>query len=419
MRPARSIVPGRFTQAAVTAVTLLLAVACARGPGRASPSGEQSVVIVSIDGFKPEYLERYHPPHLNALAAAGVRARWMTPVTPTLTFPNHYTLVTGLYPAHHGVVNNRFSDPADGARFLYTDSMHVRQSRWWGGEPIWVTAEKQGMRAGAFFWVGSEAAIQGTRPTFWKRYDDNVSAAARTDSVVAWLSRADTLRVRIALLYFNAVDNAGHDSGPGHPYTGAAVLGIDSAIGRLVGGLRAQGLENRVNVIVVSDHGQAPTAPERVVILDDYFDPAAYESPSITPFLAVTPRNGDVAAGLAAWRRVPHLTVYARDSTPTSWHYRGNPRIPPIVGIWDEGWLGGSREFYARRPPRAHGGDHGYGADTESMRALFIAAGPAFKRGAVVEPFANIHVYNLTCAILGLRAAPNDGSPDSVLSLLR
>jgi predicted AlkP superfamily pyrophosphatase or phosphodiesterase len=415
---ARGSVLARLTTVAVTAITLAVA-ACARGPGRAVPTGEQSVVLISIDGFKPEYLDRYAPPHLTALAASGVRARWMTPVMPTLTFPNHYTIATGLYPAHHGVVNNRFTDPADGARFLYTDSLHVRQSRWWGGEPIWVTAEKQGARAGVFFWVGSEAAIQGVRPTFWRKYDDRVPGAARADSLVAWLTRADSLRVRIGLLYFDAVDDLSHDSGPGHPATGAAVMAVDSAIGRLIGGLREQGLEHRVNIIVVSDHGQAPTSPQRIVYLDDYLDVSAYDAPSVTPFLAVTPRNGDVAAGLAAWRRVPHLTVYPRDSTPAWWRYRGNPRIPPILGVWDEGWLGGTREYYARRPPKAHGGDHGYAADLESMRALFIASGPAFRRGAVVEPFANVHVYNLLCAILGVRPSPNDGSPDSVLTLLR
>lgn len=414
MRAAR-----RHGVAVVTLVAAGFAAACARGAGRTAPAGGQSVVLVSIDGFRSDYLERYAPPHLNALAAAGVRARWLVPSTPTLTFPNHYTIVTGLYPAHHGIVNNRFRDPSDGAQFVYTDSNDVRESRWWGGEPIWVTAEKQGERAGSFFWVGSEAAIQGVRPTFWKKYDDNFSAAARTDSVVDWVTRGDSLRVRVALLYFAIVDHTAHDSGPDNPATRAAVLGIDSAVGRLVGGLREKGLEDRVNVIVVSDHGMSPTSPERTLMLDDYLDPSAYDAASSAPFLALTPRDGNVAAALATLRRVPHLTVYARDSTPEAWHYRANPRIPPVVGVWDDGWLGGTRDFYRRHPPRAHGGEHGYGAETESMRALFVAAGPAFRQGVIAEPFRNIHVYDLMCAILGLRPAPNDGSLDSVRTLLR
>ena len=403
---------------ALIVVATLATAACA-GAGRTSPSGGQTVVMISIDGFRPDYLEWFQPPHLNALAARGVRARWMQPVTPTLTFPNHYTLVTGLYPAHHGIVNNRFTDPADGERFVYTDSNDVKDSRWWGGEPIWVTAERQGMRAGSFFWVGTEAAIQGVRPTFWKKYDDNVAAAARVDSIVNWISRGDSLRVRIALLYFNAVDHTAHDSGPSHPSTRAAVLGIDSAVGRLIGGIREQGMENRVNVIVVSDHGSSPTNPERVVYLDEYVDMAGFDAPSVTPFLAAEPRNGDVAGALAAFRRVPHLTVYPRDSTPAYWHYRGNPRIPSVVGVWDDGWIGGTRDFYRRRPPRAHGAEHGYDVTQESMHALFIAAGPAFRERAVVAPFENVHVYDMLCRILGLRPSPNDGSPDSTRALLR
>ncbi len=141
------------------------------------PSSSQKVVLISIDGFRADYLETIRPPHLLALAARGVRARWLVSATPTLTFPNHYTIATGLYPAHHGIVNNHFRDPADGAWFHYNDSLLVRQSRWWGGEPLWVTAEKQGMHAGAFFWVGSEAAIEGVRPTFYKAYSERPTGA--------------------------------------------------------------------------------------------------------------------------------------------------------------------------------------------------------------------------------------------------
>ncbi len=415
-----SIPVNRFAvRAAVIGVTTLTVGACARhAAGAAAPSGGQSVVIVSIDGFRADYLDTMDPPHLRALAAAGVRARWLQPAMPTLTFPNHYTIVTGLYPAHHGIVNNHIADP-DGAWFHYNDSLEVRESRWWEGEPIWVTAERQGLRTGAFFWVGSEAAIEGVRPTFYKHYDERVPGAARVDTVLAWLARADTLRVRLALLYFSAVDHAAHDSGPGSPDARGAVMGVDSAIGRLVGGIAALGLADRVNVIVVSDHGMAPTNAQRVVVLDDYLDPSAFEVASISPFLALRPKNGNVPAALAALRRVPHLAVFPRDSTPERWHYRGNPRIADIVGVLDEGWVAGTREYFARRPPRAHGGEHGYDENAPSMRALFVAAGPAFRRGALAAPFGNVHLYDLVCAILGLTPAPNDGSLDSVRTLLR
>lgn len=397
----------------------LVLASCAHAPRTThnAPSAQQSVVLISIDGFRADYLETIRPPHLLELAARGVRARWLQPATPTLTFPNHYTIATGLYPAHHGIVNNHFRDPSDGAWFHYNDSLLVRQSRWWGGEPLWVTAEKQGMHAGAYFWVGSEAAIEGVRPTFYKAFSERPTGAERADTILAWLTRGDSLQVRLALLYFSAVDHNAHDSGPASPEVRAAVLGVDSAIGRLVGGIRAAGLEDRVNIIVVSDHGMAPTDTNHVVVVDDYVDPSKYEVATASPFLAVRPLDGDTIAALAAIRRMPHVRVYPRDSVPAYWHYTGNPRIPPILGVFDDGWVANTRDFFRRHPPRKHGGEHGYDVTDPNMHALFVAAGPAFRHDKVVPAFGNIHIYDLVCRILGVAPAPNDGSPDSTRSL--
>jgi predicted AlkP superfamily pyrophosphatase or phosphodiesterase len=402
---------------AATSFALILA-ACSHAPRTASPAASQSVVLISIDGFRADYLDQYAPPHLLDIARRGVRARWLQPATPTLTFPNHYSIATGLYPAHHGIVNNHFRDPVDSAWFHYNDSMLVRQSRWWGGEPLWVTAEKQGVRAGSYFWVGSEASIEGVRPTFSKHFRELPPGAERADTVLAWLTRPDSLRVRLALLYFSAVDHMAHDSGPGSPAVHAAILGVDSAIGRLVGGIEAAGLGDRVNVIVVSDHGMAPTDSAHAIVVDDYIDPARYEAASLSPFLAVRPLDGNIPAALAALRRIPHLTVFPIDSTPAYWHYRSNPRMAPIVGVFDQGWVANTRDFFRRHPPRKHGGEHGYDVSVPAMHALFVAEGPAFRHGHLVPPFGNIHVYDLICRILGLAPAPNDGSPDSTRALL-
>jgi predicted AlkP superfamily pyrophosphatase or phosphodiesterase len=375
---------------------------------------QQSVVLVSIDAFKAEYLDSFPLPNLRALAARGVRARWMQPSTPTLTFPNHYTVVTGLHPAKHGIVNNTMVDPADGARFSLGDTLAVTNSRWWEGEPIWVTAERQGVRAASFFWPGSEAEIGGHRPTFWKRYDDPFPNAARVDTVLTWLSRTDSLRPRMITMYFSIVDHEGHEHGPWSREARAAAIAVDSVIGRLMQGIERRGLSTTVNVVVVADHGMAHTPPESHVVLDDYFPPDSLEVVTLSPFLSATPRNGDVASAIARLRRVPHLAVFHRDSTPAHWHYRGHPRIPPIVGVMDEGWTLTAR---GRRPGPA--GSHGFDAMSPSMRASFIAAGPAIVRGRVIAPFSNIHVYELLAAILGVRPAPNDGSLDSLRVILR
>lgn len=404
---------------AVTAVTLLLVAACGRRVDTPSPAGEQSVVLLSIDGFRSEYLDRYAAPHLRALAHAGVRARWMEPSFPVLTFPNHYTIVTGLTPAQHGIVSNTMVDPQDGARFRMNDTVQIRRSAWWGGEPVWVTAEQQGVRAASYFWPGSEATIRGHWPTFWKPYEEDVPLAARVDTVLAWLTRPDSLRPRFITVYFSTVDHEGHDSGPESDAVRAAVLSVDSAVGRLVGGLAAEGLSSRVNLVVVSDHGMAETSPDRLVYLDDYIERNRVDALSLGAFIAVNPRDGDTTGLLRALRTAPHLQVYLRDSTPDRWRYRGNPRIPAIIGVPDEGWLLTTRAARAAvRDPRV-GGAHGYLTSDTSMHALFIASGPAFRRGAMVAPFRNVHVYELLCAVLGLRPAPNDGSLDSVRTLLR
>jgi predicted AlkP superfamily pyrophosphatase or phosphodiesterase len=404
---------------AVTAVTLLVAAACARSVGTPAPAGEQSVVLVSIDGFRSEYLDRYAAPHLRALAAAGVRARWMEPSFPVLTFPNHYTIVTGLTPAHHGIVNNTMVDPHDGARFRMSDSVQVRRSVWWGGEPLWVTAEQQGMHAASYFWPGSEANIKGVRPTFWQRYDEEVPLAARVDAVLGWLTRTDTRRPRFVTLYFSTVDHAGHDAGPASDAVRAAVLAVDSAVGRLVGGLAALGLSDRVNLVVLSDHGMAETSPDRLVYLDDLVERNSVDTVGLGAFIAINPRSGDTTGLLRSLRAAPHLHVYPRDSTPESWRYRDNPRIPAIIGVPDEGWLLTTRAAQAAVRNPGTKGAHGFLPTDSSMHALFIASGPAFRRGASVAPFRNVHVYELLCAVLGLQPAPNDGSLDSVRAILR
>jgi predicted AlkP superfamily pyrophosphatase or phosphodiesterase len=372
------------------------------------------VVLVSLDGFRADYLTSFPVENLRALAARGVRARWMQPSMPTLTFPNHYTMVTGLYPEHHGIVNNVMVDPGDQMQFSYKDSISDGSSRWWGGEPIWSTAEKQGVHSASFFWPGSEAEIAGKRPTFWKKYQESFPNAARVDTVLAWLSRNDALRPHFVSLYFSLVDHAGHDFGPWSPQTRNAAITADSMVGRLVEGVAGLGLTDSVDIVVVADHGMAPTPETHKVVLDDHMPPALLEIIQLSPFLAANARNGDVKAALAALRHVPHLMVFEKDSTPARWHYRDHRRIPQIVGVMDEGY---ELWIHGRSPPKL--GDHGFDNIAPSMHALFVAAGPAFKSGVVAEPFQNIHIYDLLCTILGLRSAPNDGKIDSVKALLR
>src|SRR5688572_24332321 len=229
-----------------------------------------TVILISLDGFRYDYLDKFKPPTLNRLAREGVRAKWMIPSFPTKTFPNHYAIATGLYPAHHGIVENNVFD--NGVIFKIDDRKQVQQSRWWWGEPIWVTAEKQGQIAGSYFFVGSEAEIGGERPTFWRTYNGKVPPEMRIDKALAWFDLPVEKRPTLITLYFSDTDDPGHEFGPDAEETAYAVLDVDRYLARLVEGLKRRGIERRVNIIIVSDHGMASRDQRNAIVMDDYFD---------------------------------------------------------------------------------------------------------------------------------------------------
>ena len=374
--------------------------------------------MVALDGFHPEYLTREPSRHLRRMAQEGVRARWMIPVFPTLTFPNFYSIATGLYPEHHGIVSNTIQDSVLG-RFTLRDTGAVRDPRWWGGEPIWVTAVKQGTRAATYFWPGSEAPVGGVRPTYYKSYDARVPNTERVRQVLEWLSLSPDSAPALVTLYMNDVDDAGHEFGPNSPETDSAIARVDSAVGALRSGLAERGLDRRVNLVIVSDHGMAELKPGRLIYLEDYLDTATVEVVDLGPVVSLSGRAGNDEE---VYRRLkgahPHLRVYRREEVPDRYHYRAHPRIQPIIGIADEGWMVTTRGRAASRGPGLPRGHHGYPPDVASMRALFLARGPAFARGVRVGPFENIHIYSLLAHILGLTPAPTDGSLSSIKSVL-
>jgi predicted AlkP superfamily pyrophosphatase or phosphodiesterase len=391
---------------------LLLLAGCVGRPASTGPR-PRTVVLVSLDGFRPDDLERPGAVRLRGLAAHGVRARWLRPVAPALTFPNHYTIVTGLYPAHHGIVGNSMRDPSIERPFSLGDPLAVRDPRWWGGEPIWVTAERQGLRTAAFFWPGTEAPIDDRHPTWYRRYDSAVPNRERVDQALSWLRLPTDSAPALVLLYFGDVDQAGHAFGPESPQVDSAVARVDTALGRLQDGLAASGLADSVDLLVVSDHGMASVAPDHLIFLDDYLDPATVEVPEWAPMLPLRPRDGDVERVYHALAgRNPHLTVYRRQDLPPRFHYDSTPRTAPLVALADEGWLITTHERAKIGPsPR---GMHGYDPDLPSMRAIFLARGPSFPAGMVVPGFENVHLYPLLAALLAVRPVAEDGRLDSL-----
>jgi predicted AlkP superfamily pyrophosphatase or phosphodiesterase len=338
---------------------------------------------------------------------------------PTLTFPNHYSIATGLRPEHHGIVNNRFFDPALQASFAYKSHECGVDGRWWGGEPIWITAVKQGRRSGCLFWPGSEAEIAGARPTYYRTFDDSLTSAQRVDGLLGWLKLPADQRPSFCTLYLDAVDHAGHDFGPDAPETAAAVREVDAALDRLCVGLEARGLRAAANLVIVSDHGMTAVAPARTVFLEELIDLATVQVDFLGTQAGLRPVKGtpeDLAARLRRVLPAP-LHVYLRSEVPERFHYRDSARIPPVLVFADEGWEITVRSVYERRKS-VERGDHGFDNLLPSMGATFIANGPAFRRGVVLPPFENVEVYNLLCAVLGLRPAPNDGDDRLVRAAL-
>lgn len=417
------IMPMSMFRAAALAALLASLAACGlatHSPRAPGPAAEERpyLLLVSIDGFRADYLELGLTPNLQRLAGNGVRAQWMTPSYPSLTFPNHYTVVTGLRPDHHGVVHNTMSDAGLGD-FRIRDRDAVGNGAWWGGEPIWVGAEKAGLATAAMFWVGSEAPVQGVRPGRWSQFDSEVAIDERVDRVLGWLSEPPATRPRLATLYFEHLDSAGHGNGPHAPETLEVLGRMDAAIGRLVDGLAARGLADQVDLVVVSDHGMAEVPAGQVIAVEDMVDPADAELVSAGQSVGFAPRTGRVeAAETRLLGRHGNYECWRRDELPERWEYGTHPRVPPVVCQMDEGWDALPREYAGRAAERTRG-SHGFDPALPSMRAIFIADGPSFADGKVVPAIDNVDVYPLLARLLGIEPAPNDGDPEALLPALR
>lgn len=394
-------------------------------PPTAAAAGAAAVVattpkllLVSIDGLRADMLDRGITPNLSRIAHDGVRARWMTPSYPSLTFPNHYTLVTGLRPNHHGIIHNSMQEEVLG-RFQVNLPEAVTDSRWWGGEPIWVGAEKAGLRSATWSWPGSEAAIQGVRPSQWRVYSPDVPLADRVDDVLRWVGDDGPDAPRLVTLYMEQVDKAGHHYGPDSPEYAAAIVQVDTAIGRLLDGLAARGLDGSTNLIVVSDHGMAQVPDGQTIAVEDMVDPAIASNVSTGQSIGFAPLPGKQAAAEAILLGAhANYDCWTRQTLPARWEYGSNPRIPQIICQMHEGWNALTRERLAERKPGDRG-SHGYDNALPSMRAIFIARGPSFKQGATLPGFDNVDLYPLMTRLLGIPAAPNDGNPETLVPALK
>jgi predicted AlkP superfamily pyrophosphatase or phosphodiesterase len=405
-------------------ILLLVATGCAtapashpRGPDGFATAGKSHVILVSFDGFRADYLDRYPTPGFERVMRAGTRAKALLPVFPTKTFPNHFTLVTGLYTEHHGIVANSFWDPARRQTYALGDQETVTDGTWYRGEPIWVTAEKQGVKAACFFWPGSEAEIGGVRPTYWNTYDHDIPNAERVDRVLEWLRLPELARPRMITLYFSDVDSASHEFAPLTPGTATAVNEVDAALVRLLDGLRSVPVRDDVYLVLVSDHGMAETGLDRITALNTLIDTRDMTIADAGPTANLHIPGG--AARAAQVRdelnaKLNHGRAYLRSEVPERLHYRADPRIGDVVVIMDEHYMV-SRERRDRPPA----GMHGWDPAVPSMHGIFLVSGPGIPGGATVGPVEAIDVYPFLAELLGITPAKRiDGRPGRIRQAL-
>ncbi|KAI6679615.1 hypothetical protein NL676_033496 [Syzygium grande] len=384
------------------------------------------VLLISSDGFRFGYQFKTPTPNIGRLIANGTEAEaGLIPVFPTLTFPNHYSIVTGLYPAYHGIINNHFVDPHTGDSF----NMGSHDPKWWLGEPLWETVANHGLKAATYFWPGSEVnkGSWACPENYCRFYNGSVPFEERVDTVLKYFDMPSSEMPVFMTLYFEDPDHQGHQVGPDDPQITEAVARIDRMIGRLIEGLEKRGVFEDVNIIMVGDHGMVGTCDKKLIFLDDlasWIEIPANWVQSYTPLLAIRPPAGvsqaDVVEKMNEGLRSgkvgngQYLKVYLKEDLPSRLHYVASDRISPIIGLIAEGF----KVELKKTKHQECGGAHGYDNDIFSMRTIFIGHGPEFARGRKVPSFENVQIYNLVTSILKIQGAPNNGSASFSESVL-
>ncbi len=388
---------------------------CAQNKDKASQN-QPYLVVLSLDGFRWDYASSFSLPNLGQMAQEGVSADALIPSFPTKTFPNHYSMATGLYPDNHGIILNNFFNTSLNKQFVAGDPASVGDANFFGGEPIWATAEKQNLRTANYFWVGSEAPTGGVSPSIWKKYDHNMPFTARIDSVISWLQLPDSKRPHLIMWYMHEPDAIGHANGPRGEQTKKTVVYLDSLIGVFRAKLKELPIGEQVNFMVVSDHGMGEIAPERTLYLDElvprYWLGRCNAESVIMNLSAIDAYKDSLYNRL---QKVEHLKVWKKEEVPARLHYGKNPNLVDLVVVADSAWnilvTNDQNQLYSK-------GAHGYDNQNKDMHGIFYAVGPAFKKGYKQTAFENVNLYPLFAKILGVTPAKVDGTLEPVQGML-
>jgi len=385
-------------------------------PNTLTQQAKHYVVLISLDGFRYDYPRKYGAPHLLQLGTKGASApSGMLPSYPSLTFPNHISIVTGLYPEHHGIVANSFWDPTRDQTYVYTQSKSNSDGSWYSGTPLWVLAEQQGMRSACLFWPGSEAEIKGIRPSYYLHFDDKLDDEKRVDQVVAWLNLEPAFRPHFITLYYANVDHAGHTYGPDSEEVRAAVHHLDTMVGDLQ--TKVAKLHLPIDIVVVADHGMVALqgAP---VTLSDYANLKEFHTDGS---LLYAPSEADAEEAYEEFlaHPDPRFTAYRRADAPATLHFDANQREGDPIIVPAGPFTFRVQPSSSESDNKLHGG-HGFNPRTmPEMKAIFFAAGPDVRAGVQLKPFENVNIYPFIAEMLGLKAPEVDGTLDVLRPALK
>ncbi|XP_072913364.1 ectonucleotide pyrophosphatase/phosphodiesterase family member 3-like [Hemitrygon akajei] len=385
------------------------------------------LILISLDGFRAGYLKSWANflPVIEKLRTCGTHSKYMRAMYPTKTFPNHYTIVTGLYAETHGIVDNNMYDYVFKKSFSLSGD-EKSNPEWWGGQPIWLTAMYQNLKAGTFFWPGSDVKINGTYPDKYEKFNSSIPYEERVRTVLKWLSLPESERPEFYTLYFDEPDHAGHNSGPDSGEVVEALQLVDRIVGMLMDELKKRNLHKCVNLIIVADHGMENTYCDQTEYMTNYFDSVknlyVYSGPAARIRAKNVPADylkfdaEGTVKNLSCRYSKQHFIPYMAYELPKRFHYANNRRINKEVHLYlDKQWQAARDKSYNF----CGGGNHGYDNEYKSMHAIFIGNGPGFKFKTEVGPFDNIELYNLMCDMLQITPSPNNGTHGSLNHLLK
>ena len=376
------------------------------------------VLLISFDGFRWDYLDRGISPNLEKVRENGASAISLRPAFPTKTFPNHQSIITGMYIENHGIISNNFRDKYDGSWYGMQDTVSNRDARWYLGEAFWETAERNNIITASYFWPGSEMQLAYRHPTYYLHYDHFQKYKQKVDGVINWLKLPQDKRPHFITLYFHETDTEGHDYGPNSEQTNDAIKYLDTATGYLFDQLKEINLYDSLDVIFVSDHGMTEISPERVINIEKIVGNYKCNYNDNGPFMQVEPAKDDLMKVYDVLKKNEnHYKVYLKKNMPVYFHYSKSPFIYSIIIVADLGWslVTNTNSDWIKKAK----GNHGYDNNQMNMHGIFLAEGPHFKKGYRTGTLWNIDIYPLLCKIFNIYPRSNiDGKLERIEFIL-